>query len=235
MKIGIYGGAFNPIHYGHLRTAEEVFEMLALDKILFMPSGRTPFDKPELERAEHRYEMVSRAIKGNRHFEVSDLEVRRRGRSYTVDTIKKLKDKYRDSGLYFILGIDAFLDLPGWKQPDVLVRLAGLVVISRPGYAFRDLASSPYLDGVSPRIFNALDNGKINERSFRLSEEQNVYLCNVTGLNISASRIRSLVTSGKKISYLLPDSVKSYIISNKLYKNCHQYRPGTRKGEFLHN
>jgi nicotinate-nucleotide adenylyltransferase len=222
MKIGIYGGAFNPIHYGHLRTAEEVFEMFSLDKILFMPSGKTPFDKPELEKAEHRYEMVKRAIKGNRHFEVSDLEVRRRGRSYTVDTIKKLKDNYREGDLYFILGIDAFLDLPGWKQPDTLVRLAGLVVISRPGYAFSDLATSPYIEGASPRILKALDKGKINESSFRLSQNQKGYLCNVTGLNISASLIRALVTSGKKIKYLLPDSVKSYIISNKLYKSNQQ-------------
>lgn len=222
MKIGIYGGAFNPIHYGHLRTAEEVFEQLSLDKILFMPSGRTPFDKPELERAEYRYEMVKRAIKGNRHFEVSDLEVRRRGRSYTVDTIKEFKNKYRDGELYFILGIDAFLDLPGWKQPDILVRLTSLVVISRPGYMFSDLASSPYLEGASPGILKSLDKGKINESSFRLSENQQVYLCNVTGLNISASRIRNLTAAGKNIKYLLPDSVKSYIISNKLYKSNQQ-------------
>ncbi len=222
MKIGIYGGAFNPIHYGHLRTAEEVFELLSFDKILFMPSGRTPFDKPELEKAEYRYEMVSRAIKGNRHFEVSDLEVRRRGRSYTVDTVKTLNSIYSGCELYFILGIDAFLDLPGWKQPDVLVRLTSLVVISRPGFRFSDLASSPYLKGASPRILQTLDKGKIDESSFCLSENQKVYLCNVTGLNISASRIRNLVTSGKKIKYLLPDSVKSYIISNKLYKNSQQ-------------
>jgi nicotinate-nucleotide adenylyltransferase len=219
MRIGIYGGAFNPIHYGHLRTAEEVFEMLSLDKIVFMPSGRTPFDKPELERAEHRYEMVRRAVKGNRHFEVSDLEISRRGRSYTVDTIRELKGRYRNCELYFILGIDAFLDLPDWKQPDILVRLASLAVISRPGYTFSDLASSPYLEGVSPRKLKALDKGKINKCSFRLSDSQNVYLCNVTELNISASRIRNLVTSGGKIKYLLPDSVKSYIISNKLYKS----------------
>lgn len=218
MKLGIYGGAFNPIHYGHLRTAEEVFELLSLDKVLFMPSGRTPFDKPELERAEYRYEMVRRAVKGNRHFEVSDLEVRKRGRSYTVDTIKALKRKYRTTELYFVLGIDAFLDLPGWKQPDILIQYTSLVVISRPGYTFSDLASSPFLNGASPRTLKALDKGQINECSFRISDKHKIYLCNVTELNISASRIRELVASGKKIKYLLPDSVKSYIISNKLYK-----------------
>jgi nicotinate-nucleotide adenylyltransferase len=221
MKIGIYGGAFNPVHYGHLRTAEEVFELLYLDKVLFMPSGRTPFDKPGLEKAACRYEMVRRAVKGNRHFEVSDMEIRRRGRSFTVDTIKKLRNMYRGSELYFILGIDAFLDLPGWKQPDILVNLASLVVISRPGYTFSDLLSSPYLEAVSRRTLKALDKGKKNQYSFDISKNQKVYLCNVTGLNISASRIRNLAASGKEIKYLLPDSVKSFIISNKLYK-CNQ-------------
>ncbi|MEW6600850.1 MAG: nicotinate-nucleotide adenylyltransferase [Nitrospirota bacterium] len=222
MKIGIYGGAFNPIHYGHLRTAEEVHALLSLDRIVFVPSGKTPFDKPELVGAEYRYEMVKRAIKGNRHFEVSDLEVRRKGRSYTVDTIKALKSKYRDSELYFILGIDAFIDLPGWKMPDVLIQMTNLVVISRPGFTFSGLADSPYLRGAPRKILRALDKGKINDCSFLLSGSRKVYLCNVTGLNISASRIRKLVTSGKKISYLLPDSVKSYIISNELFLNNKQ-------------
>lgn len=217
MKIGIYGGAFNPVHYGHLRTAEEVHGLLSLDRVLFMPSGRTPFDKPELESAQHRYEMVRRAVKGNRHFAVSDLEVRRRGRSYTVDTVKELRNKLRGSDLYFILGIDAFLDLPGWKQPDILVRHASLVVISRPGYTFSGLESSPYLRGASRRTLRALDEAEIDQCSFRLSENSSIYLCNVTGLNISASQLRHLVTSGKNIKYLLPDSVKSYIISNNLY------------------
>jgi nicotinate-nucleotide adenylyltransferase len=116
MKIGIYGGTFNPIHYGHLRTAEDVLEILSLDKMLFIPSGETPFDKPDLEKAGHRYKMVKAAIEGNSHFGLSNIEIKARGKSYTVDTIRNLRDKYRDSELFFILGIDAFLDLPGWKQ-----------------------------------------------------------------------------------------------------------------------
>ncbi|MBI4682102.1 MAG: nicotinate (nicotinamide) nucleotide adenylyltransferase [Nitrospirae bacterium] len=218
MKIGIYGGTFNPIHYGHLRTAEEVFDILLLDKVLFIPSGKTPFDKPDIEKAEYRYEMVRKAVKGNRRFEVTDMEVRRRGRSYTVDTIKRLRNKYRGSELYFILGIDTFLDLPCWKQPDILIDQTNLVVISRPGYAFIDLAASPYLEGISRNTLRELDKGKMNMFSFSISGKRKGYLCNVTGLNISASRIRSLVRSGKEIKYLLPDSVKSYIISHALFK-----------------
>jgi nicotinate-nucleotide adenylyltransferase len=217
-KIGIYGGAFNPIHYGHLRTAEEVLEILSLDKVLFIPSGKTPFDKPDLERAIRRFEMVKAAIKGNRHFGISDLEIRTRGRSYTVDTIRKLNNKYTYGELYFIVGIDAFHDLPDWKQPSRLINLTNVVIISRPGYAFAELLSSPYLKNVPKKIFKEIDKGKRSLFPFDLSGKRKGYLCNVTGLNISASNIRSLIISGKNIKYLLPDSVKSYIISNKLYR-----------------
>ncbi|HDH04256.1 MAG TPA: nicotinate (nicotinamide) nucleotide adenylyltransferase [Nitrospirae bacterium] len=217
MKIGVYGGTFNPIHYGHLRSAEEVFEMLSLDKVLFITSGKTPFDKPDLEKAEHRYEMVKKAVNGNRHFEASDIEIKRRGRSYTVETIGSLGDKYRESELFFILGIDAFLDLPNWNQPDKLINLANIVIISRPGYMYAGLSLSPYLKNVSEKILRELDKGIKSNFSSDISKTRKAFLCKVTGLNISASHIRHLIASGKNIKYLLPDSVKSYIISNKLF------------------
>ena len=217
MKIGIYGGAFNPIHYGHLRTAEEVFEMLSLDKVLFIPSGRTPFDKPDLENAVHRLEMVKKAIKGNRHFEVSDIEVRRRGRSFSVDTLRKLRTKYRESELFFILGIDAVIDIAKWKEPDKIIRLANVVIISRPGYTYSDLTLSPYFGNVLKKTTRELDKGMKNSFSFDISDTHKGFLCKVTGLNISSTLIRNLKKSGKNIKYLLPDSVKSYIIASKLY------------------
>ena len=216
-RIGIYGGAFNPIHYGHLRTAEEVLEIFSLDSMIFMPSGITPFDKPDLLKAEHRYKMVKFAIDDNPRFRISKIEVNRRTRSYTVDTFRKLREKYRKSELFFVLGIDAFLDLPCWKQPDMLADLTNLVVISRPGYRFSELSSSPYLKGVSAKVLKELDKGSRGMIDFDISDMMKGYLCNVTGLNISASGVRRLVSSGKNINYLLPDSVKSYIISNKFY------------------
>ncbi len=218
MKIGIYGGTFNPVHYGHLRTAQEVFDTLQLDKILFIPAGKTPFNKPDLAGAHHRHEMVKRAIKGNRGFEVSDIEISRRGRSYTVDTIKKLNGLHRGCQLFFILGIDAFLDLPGWKDPDTLLDLAHVVVISRPGNTFADLSTSSYLQRVQKKTLRELDKGIIPMVSFDISGKQEGYFCNVTALDISASLIRRLLAAGGKVKYLLPDSVNSYIISNKLYK-----------------
>jgi nicotinate-nucleotide adenylyltransferase len=216
-KIGIYGGAFNPVHYGHLRTAEEVYEKFSLTKVLFIPSGRTPFDKPDLAKAHHRLEMIKRALKGNRHFSVSDIETKSRGKSYTIDTVRKLKKLYPDSEFSFILGIDAFLDLPYWKQPDGLMDLASFIVLSRPGYAFCDLQTSPYLKGVSTSKLKKLDSRRDSELIVDTSSGSKVFLHNVTGLTISASGIRDRIRDGVSIKYLLPDSVKSYIISNTLY------------------
>lgn len=217
MKIGIYGGTFNPIHFGHLRTAQEVAEILSLDKVIFIPAGSPPFIKPDLETAAHRYNMVKAAIDNNPVFKISAIEAEKRGKSYTVDTIKKLKDKYSRSELYFILGIDAVLDLPAWKEPYKLINMTNLVIISRPEYSFAQLASLPFMHNTTRSLLKRLDNGKLNNLEFEISHTQKGYLCKVVELNISASYIRNLIRSGKNVNYLLPDSVKSYIISNKLY------------------
>jgi len=218
-KLGIYGGTFNPVHYGHLRTAEEVRDKLSLDRILFVPAGKTPFEKPEMVKAVHRYKMVKAAIADNPHFQISAIEVKARGKSFSVDTIGKLSVKYRGSELFFILGIDAFPDLPYWKQPDRLVDLAHFVVISRPGHTFAGLASSPYLRGVPLKTLREMDSGTRDIFPFNISERRKGFLCRVTSLDISASGIRNLIISGRNAKYLLPDSVESYIISKKLYKS----------------
>ncbi len=218
MKLGIFGGAFNPIHYGHLRTAEEVLESLRLHRILFIPSGKPPFDKPDLVAPKHRYNMVKMAIKGNPLFSISDIEIKRRVRSYTVDTLKRLKKEYKDDEFYFILGIDAFLDLQKWKRPGDIIRLTNMIIISRPGFRFTDLISSPYLKGLQKRPLMELDNGSRTEFSYPILKDKKTFLCRVTELNISASCIRELIKESRSINYLLPDSVKSYIISHGLYQ-----------------
>src|SRR4030067_1271939 len=124
MKLGILGGTFNPIHYGHLRAAEEVREILNLDKILFIPSGKPPLKKAGLISARWRFEMTRTAIKNNPFFDISDIEIKSRTVSYSVETLKKLAVKYKNAAFFLILGIDAFLDLPKWKQPLTLLGLA---------------------------------------------------------------------------------------------------------------
>ena len=217
MKIGIYGGTFNPVHYGHLRTAQEVAEIMCLDRVIFVPAGETPFDKPDLAEGTHRYKMVKSAIAGNSHFMISSLETRTRGKTFTVDTITSLADKYKKSDFYFILGIDAFMDMPLWKNPDRLVNLTNIIVISRPDFTFAGLSQSPYLNKVPLKILRDLDKGKLDLFSFDVSTKRKGFLVNVTALNISASRIRELIRAGKNTDYLLPESVKSYIIAHTLY------------------
>ena len=212
------GGTFNPIHYGHLRAAEEVREILNLDKILFIPSGKPPFKKPGLISAGHRYEMTKTAIKNNPFFDISDIEIKARSISYSVETIKRLTKIYKNTDFFFILGIDAFLDLPKWKQPRSLMKLTNLVIISRPGFSFINLLSSPYLKNVHKKTLEEIDKGAKTAFSFDLNTGRKAYLCRIPALEISASIIRSLVSKGKNIKYLLPDSVESYIISHKLYK-----------------
>jgi nicotinate-nucleotide adenylyltransferase len=224
MKIGIYGGTFNPVHYGHLRSAEEVREKLSLDQVLFVPAGKTPFEKPATVSAVHRFNMVKTALKGNPRFKISDIEVKARGKSFTVDTLKKLAVKHCGSEFFFILGIDAFLDLPHWKQPDKLVDLAHFVVISRPGHVFEDLRTSPYLRSVPRKAMKETDSGAGDVYSFDISERRKGFLCKVTALDISASNVRNLIMAGKNVKYLLPDSVESYIISNGLYKKAGSIR-----------
>lgn len=217
MKIGILGGTFNPVHYGHLRAAEEIQEIFVFDKLLFIPVGKPPFKKPRTIAAHHRYEMTKIAIKNNPPFDMSDIEIKTRGTSYSVDTINKLSNKYKSAEFFFILGIDSFLDLPKWKQPRRLMGLTNLVIISRPGFSFVDLLSSPYLVNVNKRILREIDRGIRTRFSFDLNTGKKAFLCKVPELDISASRIRNLVRVGKNIKYLLPDSVESYIISHKLY------------------
>jgi nicotinate-nucleotide adenylyltransferase len=219
MKIGIFGGTFNPIHYGHLRVAGEVQEMFSFDRFFFIPAGSPPFQKPSLADAYHRYEMARLAVRGNRYFKVSDIEIKKRGPSFSVETISRLKGRYKDGEFYFIIGIDAFLDLPKWKQPMRLMELTHFVIVSRPGFCFSDISSSRYFPNTGRKYLKKFDNARTVRLAVRLKTGNKSFLCKTTGFDISASRIRSLVQKRKNIKYLLPESVESYIISHKLYRN----------------
>ena len=217
MKLGIFGGTFNPIHYGHLRAAEEVQAKLNLDKIIFVPSGNPPMKGRELADARNRYKMVRLATFKKRSFTVSDIEYKKKNKSYSVNTLKELQRHYKGARLYFILGIDAFIDIPNWWQPDRLVTLADFVVISRPSFKFAGLSSSPYIEADN-NILKRLDSGKIESYKTALAGGRNIIMMRLTPIEISATLIRKLLHQGKSIKYLLPEEVESYIISNKMYK-----------------
>ncbi len=215
-KIGVFGGTFNPIHYGHLRAAEEVREMLGFERVLFVPSGNPPLKTGHLADALKRYEMVRLATAGNRSFDVLDIESVKPAKSYTVETLEVLVNRYSGSELYFMLGMDAFLDIPGWWMPEKLVSMVNFAVISRPGRKFEDLLSSPHLD-VERGDLKVLDDSDGEFKIFRLKSLKEAALVKITPIDISSSDIRRRMQAGQSIKYLLPESVESFIISNKLY------------------
>ena len=215
-RIGILGGTFNPIHNGHLAAAEEVRLRLKLDMILFVPSFLPPHKQEEtVPPAEQRLEMVRLAIAGNAHFALSDIEIQRGGASYTVDTIEALRRAWSDAELYFIIGIDAFLDIQAWRQWRKLLSLCHFVVIARPGYRFGDLIRLDFLNSAAAELLK-IDQGAVpgvvvNAGAF------SIYLENLPLHDISSTEIRKAVKQGKDIKYFLPDTVLTYIIKARIY------------------
>lgn len=215
-KIGILGGTFNPIHYGHLAAAEEVLSRLKLDQILFVPSFLPPHKQDEdIPSAVQRQEMVSLAISGNSHFSLSDIEVKREGMSYSIDTVAELRHVNPATDFYFITGLDSFLEIRTWKEWERLLSLCRFVVLSRPGYAFTDLTSIDFMRNAATKL-HALDQRELTRAVLEIGR-CTVYLEQIPLYDISSTDIRQRVREGRTIKYLLPECVETYIIKNKLY------------------
>jgi nicotinate-nucleotide adenylyltransferase len=190
------GGTFDPIHHGHLLTAEEARWQFELDEVVFVPTGR-PWMKQEREvsPAEDRYLMVVIATSSNPSFSVSRLEIEREGPTYTVDTLRSLREEYADAvDLFFITGADAMLEIFQWKESEETLSLAHFIAATRPGY---DLS--------------ALERGA-------LTEHPNVTVMTIPALAISSSDIRDRVRKGRPIRYLVPEGVQTYIEKAGLYR-----------------
>lgn len=212
MRLGLLGGTFNPIHYGHLRAAELVGERLLLDKILFIPAGNPPLKRSDLAPAKDRLQMTRLAVEGKPRFALSDIEANKAGKSYSVETIAELNALYPSDKLYFIVGIDTFMDMPDWHEPDRLMGMTDFVVISRPPYAFSDIVRSPYVRADS---FREPENGGTHEAE--LTTGRTAYLLAIDALPISATDIRKRIAAGLSVKYLLPEPVESFIMSHGLY------------------
>lgn len=219
LHVGVFGGSFNPIHIGHLRAAEEVREALHLDQVLFVPAALPPHKAPHhLAPPEHRLAMVALAIRGNPHFRVSDIELRRKGRSYSVDTVRELRQRFPQWHLRFILGSDAFAEIHTWKDFEQLFELCDFVVVSRPGTPVSRLRS---LLPVATRqsFWYAADRLGLVHRS-----GHTVLFQQITGFDISASGIRHALHRGRSIRYLVPPAVERYITQHGLYQRRSVYR-----------
>jgi nicotinate-nucleotide adenylyltransferase len=226
MRVGLFGGSFNPIHLGHLRAAEEVREELALDLVYFVPAAIQPLKtQAEFASAEHRLEMVRLATKGNRHFMVSDAEIKRGGQSYTIDTVRQFLSPSRaptpqfrstfraPASLFLIMGSDAFSELETWKDYTELTRLCSIVVHTR----HREGDSTP------PRVsLAALGRlGYIIQGDHYVHQSgQTLSFLLTTSIPISATVIRNKLQQGKSIRYLVPDDVGDYVTRHGLYASA---------------
>jgi len=212
-RIGLFGGTLDPIHLGHLRAAEEVYEGMQLDEIWFMPASRPPHKaaKP-LTPFAHRIEMVKLAVDGVEHFKAMDIEAKRQGPSYSVDTLEELKSAYGpDRSFFFILGSDAFLEIGTWKDYKRLPLLSELLVITRPPYSIKDLERG---------LFRAFPDFKeaVGVRGLFLSEHGGrIRLVEISRLDISSTDIRKRARTGLSVRFLVPEKVRRYMASNNLY------------------
>jgi nicotinate-nucleotide adenylyltransferase len=194
MKIGIMGGTFNPIHYGHLVTAEEALSQFKLDRVIFVPTGQPPHKiTGKLASPEDRYLMTVMATASNSHFFVSRIETDRKGKSYTIDTLKELKFTYGESAtFYFITGADAILEILTWKNPEEIITMCKFIAATRPGYNLSRIKEL-----------------KITKDSISIME--------IPALAISSTDIRERIKTSRPIKYLLPESVCNYLLKNDLY------------------
>jgi len=220
MKIGLFGGTFNPIHLGHLRVIHEVAEEFELSKIFLIPAALPPH-KPnqEIAAASDRLTMIRLAVKQISGFEISDIELNRSGISYTIDTVKHFKaimDKCDQS--YLIMGIDAFLEIDTWKSYMDLFRLTPMIIMARPGDETDSVVSRwEVVAGFIKEKISDQYRCTEPEACHSHDEYQSIYLTDVSLLDISGTKIRNLIRHGKSIQFLVPGQVEHYIRQRGLY------------------
>lgn len=190
-KIGIFGGTFDPPHLGHLIVAQEVQDKLKLDRIFFIPACLPPHKKKvKISAAFHRLRMIQLATQDNSNFEVLDLELKRKGPSYTIDTLRVLKNAYSQTQFHLILGIENLKHIHSWRKPEGIFKLSKVVFVTRPGVT-------------------------LNKTSKWLNYSK---LLTVKEIDISSTGIRERIRKGKSIRYMVPEKVLKYIKKHKLYK-----------------
>lgn len=197
VRLGVLGGTFDPPHYGHLLLAEQAREQLGLERVLWVPAG-DPWRKAGavVSAGEHRIAMVSKAIESNEAFEVDAREIERPGPSYTGDTLAALKEELPEAELVFLLGTDALIDLPRWRDAPRVIQLALLGAAARAGERLDAVSLDALLLGLSRRV---------------------VWF-HMPRLDISASDLRERAAEGRSLRYFVPPAVEDYIVRHKLYR-----------------
>jgi len=206
--IGVFGGTFDPIHYGHLRTAFEMLQALEFHEVRFIPCGDPPHRGMTFADAELRFRMVDVAIAGQDGFISDDRELRRQGPSYSIDTLVGLRAEFPDRSLGLIVGMDAFLGLTKWHRWDEILSVAHIVVAHRPGWKAPDIG--PLGELVSEHGTHRVDD--LHESTHGL-----IHIHAVTQLEIASTEIRDLVAAGRDPRFLMPDAVREVIKETSVY------------------
>ena len=213
-RIGLFGGTFNPIHYGHLRAAEEVREHLNLSKIIFIPAHIPPHKNGEaMTAAAHRLQMVHRAIKNNPFFTASDFEITQSRTSYSIYTVEHFQNTFDpQAALFFIMGMDSFREITTWKEYARLFSLINFVVMSRPGSPNPDPLNALPVDVIKNFVYNS------KERYFEHALGRRIYFQEITLLDISSRAIRDQLKEDRSVRYALPPEVEDYIRTHNLFR-----------------
>jgi nicotinate-nucleotide adenylyltransferase len=211
--MGIFGGTFDPVHYGHLRTAFEMLQALRFDEVRFIPCGDPPHRGKTYAKAALRLEMVRKAIAGQPGFVADDRELLRAGPSYSVDTLTALRQEFPPRSLALMIGMDAFLGLPKWHQWRDILSLAHIVIAHRPGWRAPDMG--PLGEMLAERGTHRIDD--LHE-----TRAGHIYIHDVTQLEISSTDIRELIAGGRDPIFLMPDDVRSVISASGCYASGDQ-------------
>lgn len=216
--VGVFGGTFNPIHIGHLRAAEEVAEGLELAELRFVPALHPPHKEgsagSEIAPAEHRLAWIELAIRGNPRFRADPREIRRGGRSYTVDTLRELEGEIGPARAVFVIGGDALAELDTWRRPEEILALAHFAVMARPGPEGRVRDLRRLLPESLRGEFALAPDGRSGTHRHAGTR---IAIVEVTALDVSASAIRARLRSGRSIRYLLPEAVRRAVIGSGAY------------------
>lgn len=229
--MGVFGGTFDPVHYGHLRTAFEVLQALRFDEVRLMPCGIPPHRGSTVAASSLRLAMVHAATAGQHGFVVDDRELSRNGPSYSVDTLAELRGEYPDRPIGLIIGMDAFLGLPKWHRWREILQLAHIVVAHRPGWRAPDIG--PLGELLADRGTHRIDD-------LHQATSGHIFILDVTQLEISSTEIRELVSAGRDPRFLMPDAVRDIILESDCYLNPtgarhNKLEDSARKGTGLEN
>jgi len=206
--IGVFGGTFDPIHYGHLRSAFEILQALRFDEVRFIPCGDPPHRGNTIADAGLRFRMVSAAIAGQDGFVSDDRELRREGLSYSIDTLSSLREEFPDRSLGLIVGMDAFLGLPKWHRWDEILNVAHIIVAHRPGWKAPDRGPLGSL---------IAEHGTHQVDDLHQAMCGRIHIHAVTQLEIASTEIRELVAAGRDPRFLMPDAVRDVIKETGIY------------------